>query len=110
MLLECLTNENSKLELQAQAAWALGNVAGESPAYRHELMKRNFPQYIVKILNDVFADAKNEVFVKPQEKGYGHYYNEDYFSDIEALLWTLSNMARGGFQVAEYWETVTPIV
>jgi hypothetical protein len=105
-LLECLTSPKSKLELKAQAAWALGNVAGESPSYREELMRKNFPQAIVNVLNDVFDDAYDRAIDSRGLRGASHYYDEEYFSDIEALLWSLSNMSRGGFRVAEYYQYV----
>lgn len=94
------------MELKAQAAWALGNVAGESPQYRETLMSKGFPSYVVRVLNDVFEDAYDQAIGTRQRRGVMHYYDEEYFSDIEALLWALSNMSRGGFHVAEYYESV----
>lgn len=32
--------------------------------------------------------------------------NEDSRTDIKALTWSISNMARGGFRTADFWDMV----
>jgi hypothetical protein len=101
-----MSEKKSKLDLKAQAAWALGNVAGESPAYREELMTKGFTHSIVNILNDIQDQTYDDALELKQMTGKMHFSDEDYYSNVEALLWALSNMSRGGFRVAEYYQNV----
>ncbi|KAI9483595.1 MAG: armadillo-type protein [Benjaminiella poitrasii] len=98
-LLECLRSRRSTLELKAQSAWALGNIAGESPSYREELLKKNFTILMVDLLDDIYDDSRSN----------GKIYLQDNFANVEALLWALTNMSRGGFRVADYSQYYTPM-
>jgi hypothetical protein len=102
-----MSDRKSKLDLKAQAAWALGNVAGESPSYREELMSKGFTHSIVNVLNAIYDETYDEASHSQQMGGRMHFSDEEYYSNVEALLWALSNMSRGGFRVAEYYRNVS---
>lgn len=114
VLLECISNKRSRLDVKAQAAWALGNVAGEAPSYREELMCKGFSSSIVTVLDSIYEEAYDESTYGQHEKGRMRFADEEDYSNVEALLWALSNMSRGGFRVAEYFRHVrlhsTPLV
>lgn len=101
-----MSDKKSKLDLKAQAAWALGNVAGESASYREELMSKGFTHSIVHVLNSVYDEIYDEAVDNQQYNGKMVFSGEEFYSNIEALLWALSNMCRGGFRVAEYYPSV----
>lgn len=94
------------MELRAQAAWALGNIAGESPGYREELMKKGFTCMIVEMLNLIYDETYRDAMSSYRYSDQIQFANEEYYSNVEALLWSLSNMSRGGFYVAEYYQNV----
>lgn len=101
-----MTDQNSKLDLKAQAAWALGNIAGESPDYREELMKKGFTHAIVNVLNYIYDETCDEANISQHGQQQIQFSDEEYYSNVEALLWAMSNMSRGGFRVAEYYQNV----
>ncbi|GAA5803411.1 armadillo-type protein [Helicostylum pulchrum] len=103
LLLNCMSDKDSSLDLVAQAAWALGNIAGEASAFREQLMAKNFTNYIVNALNTVYDELYDEASESLRSNGKMTFSCRDYQSNIEALLWALSNMSRGGFCVAEYY-------
>jgi hypothetical protein len=107
LLLKCMSERRSRLDLKAQAAWALGNVAGESPDYREELMKKGFTRCIVDVLSYIYEDTYDEATISQHNQGRMQFNDEDYYSNVEALLWALSNMSRGGFRVAEYYQNAS---
>ncbi|KAF1807466.1 armadillo-type protein [Mucor lusitanicus] len=109
LLLDCMRQKNGSLDLKAQAAWALGNIAGESPNYREELMRKGFTHAIVKVLEDVYQDTYDESYDLGYPAGKIRFPDEDIYSNVEALLWALSNMSRGGFHVAEYYQNYLPM-
>ncbi|KAI7904970.1 armadillo-type protein [Cokeromyces recurvatus] len=98
-LLECLRSKNSSLELKAQAAWALGNIAGESPRYREELLKKGYTKAMIMVLDHIYHHSL---------KGRKVCLYENY-ANVEALLWALTNMSRGGFHVANYSQFYLPM-
>lgn len=102
-----MSDKNSSLDLVAQAAWALGNIAGESSAFREQLMIKNFTNYIVQSLNTAYDELYDEANESLRSNGKMTFSCRDYQSNIEALLWALSNMSRGGFCVAEYYLNVS---
>ncbi|CEP17813.1 hypothetical protein [Parasitella parasitica] len=108
LLLDCM-QKSGTLDLKAQAAWALGNIAGESPNYREELMKKGFTHAIVKVLEKVYRDTYDEAQDYSFPNGKIRFPDEDCYSNVEALLWALSNMSRGGFQVAEFYQNYLPM-
>lgn len=101
-----MTDNKSKLDLKAQAAWALGNIAGESALYREELMSKGFTVSIVNVLNSIYDEIYDEAVETQRCDGKMVFSGEELYSNIEALLWALSNMCRGGFRVAEYYPSV----
>jgi hypothetical protein len=101
-----MSERKSKLDLKAQAAWALGNIAGESPNYREELMRKGFTRSIVDVLNYIYEDTYDQATLSQHGQGRMQFSDEEYYSNVEALLWALSNMSRGGFRVAEYYQNV----
>ncbi|KAI8378507.1 armadillo-type protein [Blakeslea trispora] len=109
VLLECISNKRSRLDVKAQAAWALGNVAGEAPSYREELMCKGFSSSIVTVLDSIYEEAYDESTYGQHEKGRMRFADEEDYSNVEALLWALSNMSRGGFRVAEYFRHYLPM-
>ncbi|KAG2197821.1 hypothetical protein INT47_009702 [Mucor saturninus] len=109
LLLQCMSDKKSKLDLKAQAAWALGNVAGESASYREELMSKGFTHSIVNVLNSVYDEIYDEAVDNQQYNGKMVFSGEEFYSNIEALLWALSNMCRGGFRVAEFYPSYLPM-
>lgn len=96
------------MEIRAQVAWALGNVAGESPIYREELMKKGFTDAIAEILMQIYNDEACDV--SSSLDGSVRLMNEYQYGNVEALIWALANMSRGGFYVAEYYKSVIYIV
>ncbi|MBM6387289.1 MAG: hypothetical protein JSY10_25365 [Paenibacillus sp.] len=109
LLLNCVSDKRSDLDLVAQAAWALGNIAGESSAYREQLMTKNFTNYIVNSLDTMYDDLYDEASESLRNAGKMVFTTRDLQSNIEALLWALANMSRGGFCVAEYYSNVSVI-
>ncbi|RCI03158.1 Importin alpha subunit (Karyopherin alpha subunit) (Serine-rich RNA polymerase I suppressor protein) [Rhizopus stolonifer] len=109
VLLKSMSDTKSKLDLKAQAAWALGNIAGESPQYREELMKKGFTHSIVTVLNSIYDEAYDEATYSQYEHGKMRFAEEEDYANVEALLWALSNMSRGGFCVAEYFRHYLPM-
>lgn len=101
-----MRDTRSKLDLKAQAAWALGNVAGESPGHRENLMAKGFTTFICDVLREIYEDTYDEALDSARHGGKMQFHDEDYYSNVEALLWALSNMSRGGFRVADYCERV----
>ncbi|OBZ84557.1 Importin subunit alpha-3 [Choanephora cucurbitarum] len=109
VLLECIASKRSRLDVKAQAAWALGNVAGEAPSYREELMRKGFTHSIVTVLNSIYEEAYDESTYSQYDQGKMRFADEEDYSNVEALLWALSNMSRGGFRVAEYFRHYLPM-
>lgn len=95
------------MDLKAQAAWALGNIAGESPSYREELMSKGFTHSIVNVLNTIHEQTYDEAYELLRRNGKMQFSDEECYCNVEALLWALSNMSRGGFRVAEYYRNVS---
>lgn len=104
-----MQGRNGTLDLKAQAAWALGNIAGESPNYREELMTKGFTHAIVKVLEQVYEDTYDESQDLSFPNGKIRFPDDDCYSNVEALLWALSNMSRGGFRVADYYRNYLPM-
>jgi hypothetical protein len=104
-----MSNTKSKLDLKAQAAWALGNIAGESPLYREELMSKGFTHHIVTVLNLIYDETYDEATDSQHRGGKMQFSDEENYCNVEALLWALSNMSRGGFRVAEYYQNASII-
>lgn len=109
LLLKCMSERKSKLDLKAQAAWALGNIAGESPLYREELMSKGFTHSIVNVLNTIHEQTYDEAYELLRRNGKMQFSDEECYCNVEALLWALSNMSRGGFRVAEYYRNYLPM-
>lgn len=101
-----MNDKKSKLDLKAQAAWALGNIAGESFSYREQLMEKGFTNSIVNVLNSVYDEVYDEAIENQRCNGKMQFSGDEFYSNIEALVWALSNMCRGGFRVAEYYSNV----
>ncbi|KAI8875457.1 ARM repeat-containing protein [Backusella circina FSU 941] len=106
ILLSLINNPKSKLEVVSQAAWALGNVAGESAVLREELMRKHFTSSTVQVLMGIFDRMYNE---SASGKLYFSDDHSDTYSNVEALIWALSNMSRGGFRTADYYQYYLPI-
>ncbi|KAI8975066.1 armadillo-type protein [Mycotypha africana] len=109
-LLNCLRDSYASLDLKAQVAWALGNIAGESPRYREELMNRQFTQLMVEILTDIFDQTFDDSLDNiSYHQSVFRFPDEEYYANVESLLWALSNMCRGGFCVAEHYSSYLPV-
>ncbi|PHZ08960.1 ARM repeat-containing protein [Rhizopus microsporus ATCC 52813] len=104
VLLEIISSKKAEVYLKAQAAWALGNIAGESPAYREELMTKGSSTAIVNVLNDIYEDIYDLALRDGRGRGRLYLLDNDYDVSTESLLWSLSNMARGGYRTADYYE------
>lgn len=105
-MLEIINSKKAEVYLKAQAAWALGNIAGESPAYREELMTKGSSTAIVNVLNDIYEDIYDLALRDGRGRGRLYLLDNDYDVSTESLLWSLSNMARGGYRTADYYENV----
>jgi hypothetical protein len=108
-LLSVINNPESKLEVVSQAAWALGNVAGESAALREELMRKHFTSSVVQVLMSIF-DRMYQELPNESTKLYFSDDSHDTYSNVEALIWALSNMSRGGFRTADYYQYVSAFI
>jgi hypothetical protein len=106
-LLALVNSNESDMDLKAQCAWALGNIAGEAAYYRQELMIAGFTTSVVNILNTIYEYIHNNAM----EGSFGYskwqLLHDNMYANVEALLWTLSNMSRGGFRTAEFYQLVS---
>lgn len=105
-----MSDKNSTMDLVAQAAWALGNIAGESSSYREELMGKGLTNYIVTALNSMYDELYDDANETLRSDGKMMFEDTENQSNIESLLWSLSNMSRGGFCVAEYYLNVSLMI
>ncbi|KAI8971091.1 armadillo-type protein [Pilobolus umbonatus] len=105
VLLSCVSNSRLKFDVKIQAAWALGNIAGDDkPIYREELMKKGFTQIIVDLLEDRYnlIMMNSNYYRRERDQRFYITYTSEV-SNIATLIWILTNMSRGGFQVAELY-------
>ncbi|CAO3664631.1 unnamed protein product [Rhizopus stolonifer] len=109
VLLQCVNDKECGLELNYQAAWALANIAGESSKYREELMIKGFCDSLVRILDEIFDEIQDLSLSSRTASGRMFISDRMYDAAVEALMWSLSNMARGGFCTADYWEKYVPM-
>ncbi|KAG1146163.1 hypothetical protein G6F37_008067 [Rhizopus arrhizus] len=105
LLLDLTKDKSAGLENNTQAAWVLANVAADTVEAREELLKKGFAEMIVNILNEIYRDISDLVFTSKATRGYISVSNNIYGTTAETLLWTLSNLSRGGFRTADYYET-----
>lgn len=63
---------------------------------------------VSQVLNQVFDAA---IGTEPQWRSNRQliqlYEDNEVKTDVKALVWTISNMTRGGFRTADYWESVS---
>ncbi|CAO3587032.1 unnamed protein product [Absidia cylindrospora] len=107
-LLECLDSKKSSITAKAQAAWALSNFAGESASLRELLMTNNAMDFVATVLDNICSDVLDDALERSYSTGRVTIRNSDLCIDIKALTWALSNMCRGGFRTAEYWDMYLP--
>ncbi|CAO3628611.1 unnamed protein product [Cunninghamella blakesleeana] len=107
-LLECMTSNISTITAKAQAAWALSNFAGESSNLRELLMREDAMTVVAKVLDDACNDIMDPAVQRSYSTGKVVIRDYDLCTDIKALTWALSNMCRGGFRTADYWQMYVP--
>ncbi|CDH49898.1 importin subunit alpha-1-like [Lichtheimia corymbifera JMRC:FSU:9682] len=107
-LLECLKAPRVSISVKAQAAWALSNFAGESAALREELMRKGAITAVAHVLSLVCDETYDESIIWSGSTKRVTILNEDLRTDIKALTWSISNMARGGFRTADFWDMYIP--
>ncbi|KAI9314337.1 armadillo-type protein [Dichotomocladium elegans] len=103
-LLECLQSPSVKISVKAQAAWALSNFAGESPTLREELMRKRAIEVVSQVLSQVCDVTYDEAVIWSGVPKRISIMDDNLRVDIKALTWSISNMARGGFRTADYWD------
>ncbi|KAG1055104.1 hypothetical protein G6F46_000560 [Rhizopus delemar] len=101
VLFEMVNDRQYGLEVNYQSAWALANVAGESPSYREEMISRGLSDAIALILDEIFDEINDATYFV---SGKMYISDKVYYAALDALLWSLANIARGGFRTAEHWE------
>lgn len=104
VLFEMVNDRQYGLEVNYQSAWALANIAGESPSYREEMMSRGLSDSIALILDEIFDEINDTTYFV---SGKMYISDKVYYAALDALLWSLANIARGGFRTAEHWEKVS---
>jgi hypothetical protein len=88
VFVQCLYSNSP--DIQEQAVWALGNIAGDSPRCRDYVLSCNILQPLLELLNNAIERRR------------------DYkISMIRNASWTLSNLCRGK-QPCPDWSTVSP--
>ncbi|KAI8334006.1 armadillo-type protein [Chlamydoabsidia padenii] len=107
-LLECLNSNISTTTAKAQAAWALSNFAGESASLRELLMTNNALEIVANVLENVCSEILDDSIERSYNTGRVTIRDQDLCVDVKALTWALSNMCRGGFRTADYWDMYLP--
>ncbi|KAI9254283.1 armadillo-type protein [Sporodiniella umbellata] len=109
VLLELVSDKRSGLELNSQAVWTLANIAGESAKFREELLIKGFGFAIVNLLETIYEEVYDVTSDAPIPSGPLYISDKIYDASIEILLWALSNMSRGGFRTAYYYDYYIPM-
>ncbi|KAI8098666.1 armadillo-type protein [Halteromyces radiatus] len=107
-LLEILYSKISTTTSKAQAAWALSNFAGESPALRELLLTNSAIGAVANVLDSVCDEIMDDAIERSYSSGRVTIRDHDLCIDVKALTWSLSNMCRGGFRTADYWDMYLP--
>ncbi|ORX56437.1 ARM repeat-containing protein [Hesseltinella vesiculosa] len=108
VLTEVLQSNMNTLTVKAQAGWALSNFAGESPHLREQLLEQNSLVMIALVLQDTCQDIIDTIHKSASLHLRLTIANHNILSDVKALTWSLSNMSRGGFRTANYWDRYVP--
>lgn len=69
-------------------------------------MIKGFCDSLVRILDEIFDEIQDLSLSSRTASGRMFISDRMYDAAVEALMWSLSNMARGGFCTADYWEKV----
>jgi hypothetical protein len=70
-------------------------------------MTNNALDIVANVLESVCSDILDESLDRSHITGRVSIRDQDLCVDVKALTWALSNMCRGGFRTADYWDMVT---
>lgn len=70
-------------------------------------MTNNALDIVANVLENVCSDILDESLERSYTTGRVTIRDQDLCVDVKALTWALSNMCRGGFRTADYWDMVT---
>lgn len=63
-------------------------------------------EVVANVLDTVCTDILDDALERSYSTGRVTIRDSDLCIDVKALTWALSNMCRGGFRTAEYWNMV----
>lgn len=69
-------------------------------------MREDAITVVAKVLDNACNDIIDSAILRSYSTGKVVIRDYDLCTDIKALTWALSNMCRGGFRTADYWQMV----
>ncbi|KAI8060928.1 armadillo-type protein [Gongronella butleri] len=109
VLTEVLKSNMTTLTVKTQSAWALSNFAGESPHLRELLLEHDSLVMVALVLQHTAQEIMEQLSESTKSVHdrvlISHHAT---LNDVKALTWSLSNMSRGGFLTANYWDKYVP--